>query len=63
MSARPATVSRPASDAAEQVLESRPSGVPPPAGKLVWAKLARYPWWPAEVSTSLKFASFVCTAV
>ena len=22
---------------------------PPPPGKVVWAKLARYPWWPAEV--------------
>ena len=24
---------------------------PPPPGKVVWAKLARYPWWPAEVNS------------
>lgn len=26
---------------------------PPPPGRVVWAKLARFPWWPAEVRTSL----------
>lgn len=48
---RSVSLSRVASEAAEQALETRPSGVPA-AGRLVWAKLARYPWWPAEVSAS-----------
>ena len=38
--------------AADEVGEEAQPLKPPRPGRVVWAKLARFPWWPAEVSTS-----------
>ena len=38
--------------AADEIGEEAQPVKPPPPGRVVWAKLARFPWWPAEVYTS-----------
>lgn len=43
-----------APSAADGLDESPQVLKPPPPGKVVWAKLARYPWWPAEVGAAAR---------